>query len=296
MVTMKNGKVIPMDRSHRLIKRVQVYTSNPEFFFSDSFNAVSLFLDALPHVDVDMLARMIPLLGCSGDERVLWPLFDIVSSGSLEEPVCTSAAIHLGLATSLSQQPIDIVNALIDKLNHVDAVIRGSCALSLGWEGNGSAIEPLMAHFSDPDENVRISVVAALCSIESENAMFFLVEKLKIGTKEEQRLIFLHLWRFRRYIRKVENIYIRYIWQADVDLQLDMLSGLAMLPLSPKIINLYRNFVIDDNARVRQQVLQNLSNATPFEYSALNPHISKLLNDENARVRKAAIRLFTRIR
>ena len=293
---MKNGKIIPMDRSRRLVKRVRLYTTNPELFFSDSSNAVSLFLDALPYIDADLLAGIIPLLGCSGDERVLWPLFDMVSSGSLEEPMRTSAAIHLGLATSLSQQPLYIVNALIDKLNHVDAVIRGSCALSLGWEGNGSAIEPLMAHFADPDENVRASVVTALCSVENEKALALLADKLKAGTKEEQRLIFLHLWRFRKYIRKVENIYIRYIWHADADLQVDMLSALAMLPLSPKIIDLYRNFMVDDNARIRHQVLQNLSSATPFEYSALNPHLSKLLNDKDARVRKAAIRLFARLR
>ncbi len=291
---MKNGKLIPMDRPLRLAKRVKGYTSNPEYFFSDIPNAVSLFLDALPYVDSHLLSNMIPLMGCSGDDRVLWPIYDMVCSDSLGDALRTSAAIHLGVALSLSQQADAVVISLIESLDHPDADIRAGCALSLGWEGNTLSILPLMAHIDDTDEHVRASVVAALSSIEDEKALTLLTDKIKRGGKEDRRLIFLHLWRFRRYIRKVENFYIRYIWQSDTDLQLDMLAGLAMLPLSPKLIELYRNFMFDADARIRHQVLNNLSKSTPFEYSALNPHISKLLKDQDARVRKTAIRLFVR--
>lgn len=293
---MKTGKLIPMDRPHRLLKKVRRYTSNADLFFSDSSAAVTLLLDALPHADSGLLMKILPLLGCAGDDRVLWPLFHLISSASLDDPLRTSAAIHLSLAASLSDNPLAIRNALIEKLNHPNAAIRSSCALSLGWEGNGPAIEPLAAHLSDPDQDVRAAVVAALSSVEDEKVLALLEDRIKRGTRTEQRVIFLHLWRFRNHLRQVEDIYIKYMADADTDLRLDMLVGLAMLPLSPRLLGLYRLVVVDDNARIRHQVLENLSILSPLEYRALNQQLRELLDDEDARVRQAAIRLFARLK
>lgn len=293
---MKTAKLIQMDRPHRLQKKVRQYISNSELFFSNSSAAVTLFLDALPHADSQLLSKMLPLLGCAGDDRVLWPLFRLIVSRSLDEPLRTSAAIHLGLAASLNQNPITLRNALIEKLNHPDAAIRCSCALSLGWKGNGPAIKPLAAHLSDPDQDVRAAVIAALSSVEDEEVLVLLENRLKCGKKEEQRVIFLHLWRFRKHLRQVEDIYIKHMAEADTDLRLDMLVGLAMLPLSPKLIDLYRLFVVDKNARIRHQILENLSTISPLEYRSLNHHLRKLLDDEDARVRQAATKLFARLK
>ena len=293
---MKTAKLIPMDREHRLQKRVHQYVSNSELFFSNASAAVTLFLDALPHADSRLLSKMLPLLGCAGDDRVLWPLFHLITSRSLDDPLRTNAAIHLGLAASLSQNPLAIRNALIEKLNHPDAAIRCSCALSLGWKGNRPAIKPLALRFCDPDQDVRAAVITALSSVEDEDVLVLLENRLKCGTKEEQRVIFLHLWRFRKHLSQVEDIYINHMAKADTDLRLDMLVGLAMLPLSPKLIDLYRLFVVDKNARIRHQIVENLSPVSPLEYKALNQHLRKLLDDEDARVRQAAIKLFARPR
>jgi HEAT repeat protein len=293
---MKTGKLIPLDRPRRLLQKVHQYTSNSDLFFSDSSTAVPIFLDALPHADTQLLLKMLPMLGSAGDDRVLWPLFNIIAANSLDEPLRTSAAIQLGLAASLSEDPLAIRNALIELLNHPDASIRSSCALSLGWEGNWPAVKPLAGHLSDPDQDVRMAVVAALSSMEDEKVLALLEDRLNSGTKEEQRVIFLHLWRFRRYLQEVEEIYVKSMADADTDLQLDILVGLAMLPLSPKLLDLYRLFVVDKNARIRHQVLENLSTANPLEYGALNQHLRKLLKDEDARVRQAAIKLFARLK
>jgi HEAT repeat protein len=292
---MKTAKLISMDRPGRLLKKVHQYISNSELFFLDSSTAVTLFLDALPHAEPPLLSKMLPLLGCSADDRVLWPLFGLTTSDSLDDPIRTSAAIHLGLAASLSQNPLAIRMALIEKLNHPDAAIRSSCALSLGWKGNGPAIKPLAAQLSDPDHDVRAAVISALSSVEDEEVLVLLTDRLNRGTKAEQRVIFLHLWRFRKHIKQVEDIYIKHMAEADTDLRLDMLVGLAMLPLSPKLLDLYRLFVVDKNARIRHQILENLSTASPSEYKALNQHLRVLLDDEDAHVRQAAIRLFARI-
>ena len=281
-----------MDRPRRLLKRVYQYTSNSELFFSNSFAAVTLFLDALPHADSPLLLKMLPLLSCAGDDRVLWPLFHLISSGRLDDTLRTSAAIHLGLAASTSENSLAIQNALIEKLNHPNAIIRGSCALSLGWEGNRPAIKPLARCLSDPDPDVRAAVVAALSSVEDKEVLALLENRLKNGTKDEQRVIFLHLWRFRKHLRKIENIYIKYMAEADTDLRLDILVGLAMLPLSPKLLDLYRLLIVDKNARIRHQILENLSTANPIEYNALNKHLRNMLDDEDACVRQAAIKLF----
>lgn len=295
LLIMKTGKLIPMDRPCRLLQKVHRYTSNSELFFSDSSAAVPIFLDALPHADTQLLLKMLPLLGSTGDDRVLWPLFNMIASNSLEEPLRSSAAIQLALAASLSEDPLAIRNALIEQLNHPDASIRSSCALSLGWEENWPAVKPLAGHLSDPDQDVRMAVVAALSSMEDEKVLALLEDQLKSGTKEDQRVIFLHLWRFRRYLQQVEDIYVNSMAEADADLQLDILVGLAMLPLSPKLLDLYRLFVVDKNARIRHQVLENLSTVNPLEYSAIHQHLRNLLKDEDARVRQAAIKLFARI-
>jgi HEAT repeat protein len=292
---MKTAKLIPMDREHRLQKKVNQYISNSELFFSNASDAVTLFLDALPHADSQLLLKMLPLLGCAGDDRVLWPLFHLITSKSLDDPLRASASIHLGLAASLSQNPTTIRNALIEKLNHPNPAIRCSCALSLGWKGNSPAIGPLAAHLSDADQDVRAAVIAALSSVEGIDVLALLENRLEYGTKEELRVIFLHLWRFRKHISQVEDIYIKHITKVDTDLRLDILVGLAMLPLSPKLIDLYRSFLVDKHARIRHQILENLSTVSPLEYKALKHHLRQLLDDEDARVRQAAIKLFARL-
>lgn len=291
---MKTGKLIPMDRPRRLLDKVRQYTSHSEYFFKDLSTAITLFLEALPNADTQLVHQMLPLLGCAGDDRVLWPLFNLMVTGSLDDGLRTSTAIHLGLAASLSQNPAPINTALIKKLSHPDAAIRSSSALALGWEGNRPAITPLAGRLSDPDHNVRASVVAALSSLADKEVLALLEERIKNGKKEEQRLIFLHLWRFDKHLSRVEDIYIDSMADVEPDLLLDLLAGLAMLPLSPRLIDRYRLFMADKNARIRHQVLQNLSAANPFEYSVLNKQLRKMLSDEDALVRQAAIKLFAR--
>ncbi len=289
-----NGKLIPMNRPHRLLEKVRRYTSKPDLFLSDSPAAVSLFLDALPHADSGLLMKMLPLLGCTGDDRVLWPLFNLISADSLDDSLRISAAIHLGLAASLSKDPFDIRNALIEKLNHPDAAVRSSCALSLGWRYNRPAVNALADHLSDPDRDVRAAVVAALSAVEDETALTLLENRLKRGQKSEQSIIFLNLWRFNNHLGKVEDIYVNYMAAADTDLRLNILVGLAMLPISPKLLDLYRRFVTDTNAHIRCQIVENLSTVDPLQYKILTPYLHKLLDDEDAMVRQATIKLFAR--
>ena len=88
-----------------------------------------------------------------------------------------------------------------------------------------------------------------------------------------------------------------YLADMDVfapDLQLDALSALAMIPLSTTILDGYRRFLVDEDPRIRRQVLENLSTKDPADYDPLKDSLHLLLADKDAQVRQAAIRLFVR--
>jgi HEAT repeat protein len=85
---------------------------------------------------------------------VLGPLYKLMLSPEKDEQVRRLAALQLGTAASLSDDPSAMIGKLIENLNHPEPSVRSGSALALGWEGNWAAVESLVAHLSDPDEEV----------------------------------------------------------------------------------------------------------------------------------------------
>jgi len=291
---MTTGVLIPMNRTDRLLEKARDYVADMEAFLSEPAVAVAFLLDALPHADTSLILKMIPLLGYAGKERVLWPLYNLMLEAAKDEPVRRSAAVQLGLAASMSDDPSALTAALIEKLSHPNPSIRSSCALALGWEGNWPAVKPLMAHMPDPDHNVQDAVVAALSSMGDSRVFDLLTARLKIGTVEEQRSILLNIWRFAEQIPRVEEVYLGCMETLSPDLRVDALSGLAMVPLSTAILNSYLQLLADDDFSIRRQVLENLSGEEPIDDARLKELLLVLLADKDAQIRQAAIRHLAR--
>ncbi len=291
---MKTGRLLPMNRTERLLEKARGYLADMEGFLAEPAVAVSVLLDALPHAGPALTMKMLPLLGYAGKDRVLWPLYDLMIEASKDEQVRHLAAVQLGLAASLSKDPSALKAELIEKLDHPNPSVRSSCALALGWEGNWPAIEPLMVHMSDPDRNVQDAVVAALSSMGDVRVLDWLTACLETGTVEEQRSILLNLWRFAEQVPRVEAVYLGCMETLVPELREDALSGLAMLPFSTTILKGYLQFLGDEAPRVRRQVLANLAAAEPVDDEQLKETLCGLLADEDAQIRQAAIRLLAR--
>jgi hypothetical protein len=292
---MNNNRLIVLDRPGRLLKKVRDYLADVDRFMDDTTSAIGVLLDALPHADIALKKKMLPLLGFAGKDRVLWPLYKLVVDPSVDDQIRRSAAVQLGLAASLSDNPEVLKIELIEKLNHhPDAAVRSNCALALGWRGNRSAVDTLLRHLQDPDHDVQTAVVIALSSVGEDRIFDQLVTHLDGSSQEGQRSIMLNLWRFNERLSRVETIYLGWLNRPATDLHADVLSALGMIPLSPDILNLYRRLLSDADAAIRHQVVENLSSADPNEYASIQDSLHGLVKDKDARVRQAAIRLFSR--
>lgn len=291
---MKKGILLPLDRSGRLLKKACDYLTDLERFLSDTTGAVKVLLDSLPCADTELILKIIPLLGCTGKDMVLEPLYSLMTEQSNDEQVRRSAAVHLGLAASMSEDPSVLKEKLIDNLDHPEAVVRSGSALALGWEGNWPAVEPLVAHLSDPDRDVQAAVVAALSSVGDGRVFDILIARLEHGTVEQQRSILLNLWRFAERVSHVEDAYVGCMKTIPPELIVDALSGIAIIPLSGTVLGVYRQFLADGDPRIRRQVLENLYTEDPADYDPLKKILHGLLVDKDPRVRQAAIRLFAK--
>jgi HEAT repeat protein len=283
-----------MNRPDRLLEKARGYLADMEAFLAEPAFAVGVLLDALPHADTALIVRMLPLLGYAGKDRVLWPLYHLMLEASKAESLRHLAAVQLGLAASLSDDPSALKAALIEKLNHPNPSVRSRCALALGWEGNWPAVTSLMVHMPDPDRNVQDAVVAALSSVGDVRVFDLLSARLETGTVEEQRSILLNLWRFAEQVPRVEAVYLGCMEMLLPELRLDALSGLALLPLSTAILKRYRQLLGDEDLRIRRQVMENLSAEAPVDDEQLKAILYGLLSDKDAQIRQAALRLLAR--
>ena len=295
MRQMCKARLIALDRSGRLLNKAREYLANVDLFLADTVGALDHLLEALPHADTKLQLKMLPLLGYVGKDRVLWPLYHLVMDPSANDQVRRLAAIQLGLAASSSDDPAALKTELINQLNrHPEVAVRSNCALALGWLGNRPAVTALLDHLQDSDRDVQTAVVTALSSVADERVFDRMVAHLENGNLEVQRCILLNLWRFNEQRSRVEAIYLGWLNRSATDLHVDVLSALGMIRLSPDILDLYRRLLADKDATIRYQVVENLSSADPNAYASIKDNLDGLLKDDDARVRQAAIRLFTR--
>ena len=162
---MNTATLILLDRPGRLLKKTRGYLADMEMFISDPVGAVTILLDTLPYADTALILKILPLLGYAGKDRALWPLYHLMMETSADDQICRSAALQLGMAASLSEDPSRLKSELINNLNHPESSVRSCCALALGWEGNRPAVSALMASLQDP--RIRHQVVENLSAVDT---------------------------------------------------------------------------------------------------------------------------------
>ena len=291
---MKQSTIISLDRPGRLLKKSEAYLSDINIFLEEIPASITILLDTLALADSSLTARILPLLGSAGRDRVLRPLFHVMMDSSAREGVRRLAAMQLGLAASLSEDPSALNADLIENLDHSEPLVRASCALALGWEGNARGVAALMSHLQDPDRDVQAAVAAALSSINDGRVFDYLIDRLKNGTLEEQRSIVLNLWRFSERRSGVETVYLNCLdWLPD-ELVSDILSAVSMIPHTPVVFTIYRRMLSVDDLKIRLQVLENLEALDPLDYQSLNNHLYALLTDRETKIRQAATRLLAK--
>ena len=293
-MAMKPTALICMDRPGRLRKKAKAYLADMDAFLADIPGAITVLLNTLPHADPLLAVKILPLLGAAGKDRVLWPLFDVMMDPSVDEVIRRAAAVQLGLAASLSENPSVLITELIATLDHRDPLIRGGSALALGWEANATAIPALMSHLQDADRDVQAAVVAALSSIGDALVFDRLTQRLTEGALEEQRSIVLNLWRFAESTPRVERVYLDCLDWLPVELYPDILSGVAMIPQTTVILSIYRRMLEEGDVHLRLKALENLEALDPEDYTSLNGHLRLLLTNEEDRVRQAVTRLLAK--
>ena len=286
-----SGSIIPMDRAHRLLRKARPYLTDLAHFLTDTKTAVSVLLDAMPHADRPTLLTMIPLVGYGGRDRALLPLYRLMLENIGDESIRTAAAVQLGVAASLSMEVNDIRTRLIVDLDHADSRIRCACSLALGWEGNTAAADVLLNHLTDPDGDVQAAVVTALASLGDPALFSRLTHCMPTAAVDVRRSILLNLWRFQDRVEQVEKWYIDTLPTIEAALRQDLLDGLAMLTLSPAILDLYRTLLDDPDPRIRRQVLENLLANDAAALRPLMPIFHRHAMDQDPGVRRAAIRL-----
>ena len=291
---MKSAEVIPFNRSNHLLKKAQVLLENTELFYSETQKGVMCLLDALPYCQPATVLKVLPLLGYAGKDRVLWPLFRLIIEPEQDEQIRFSAAVQLGTAASQSRDPSGVTAMLIDCLDYPSSSIRGSCALALGWDGNSIAVNHLLDHLTDKDRDVQAAIVTALSAIGGVHVYRQLTHRLKTGSIEEKRSISLNLWRFAEKMPQVKDVYVEQIDLIEAEVKVDLLTGIGMIPLSEKILSVYRRLLGETDGQAQLQVLLNLSTRTPSDYVELTPKLKELAKNGENKIRQMAIRLLSK--
>jgi HEAT repeat protein len=291
---MKSAEVLPFNRSNHLLKKAQALLENKDLYFSDPQQGVTCLLDALPYCQPSMMLKILPLLGYAGKDRVLWPLYRLIINPEQNDQVRFSSAVQLATAASQSRDPSAVTALLIDCLDYPQSSVRSSCAIALGWDGNTIAVNHLLHHLTDNDRDVQAAIVTALSAIGGLQVYNQLTDRLRTGTIEEKRSIVLNLWRFMEKMPQVKDVYLNYIDQIEAELKVDLLTGVGMIPLSEKIISVYRSLLSEKDVDVQFQVLKNLSTRTPTDYFELTTGLKELAKNGENRIRQMAIRLLSK--
>ena len=289
---MKTARLVPLNRSDRILKKVRRYLAAPPLAVNEMPESFCVLIDALPFADTALLSRIVPLLGYRGDDRVLEALFGLIVEDAIDESVRRLAALQLSLAAAASDDSQMLVEALIAHLDHPCPAVRANCAIALGWRNHRAAVEPLLAHLGDPDRDVREAVVVALASVGTTEVFERLTGELNSARQDLGRCILLNLWRFERPAGRVVTTYLESMATLPAALRLDALCGLGMLPLSKTILHGYGQLLSDDDPQIRRQVIENLKAVPSSDYRSLWDRLEQLLSDTNNGVRQAAIRLF----
>jgi HEAT repeat protein len=289
--------IIPFDAQGRLVAKARGYAQALDQLIQDGAQAVDPLVRALPLADSDLKLKIVLMLGTMADSRVIQPLYDLLRDEGQAENLCQAAAVQLSLVGGLLPPPErrKLAERLIADLASDNAQLRGYAAFALGWEGNQTAVAPLVEALRDEDAEVQQAAVSALTNINDDRLFTALAGRLKHGAKEQQRAILYHLSCFTRRRAEIAAICAEFLNHPDADLRYDALVVLDTVSRTQKPLEIYLGCLQDNDPRIREQALVLLTQADKQCLKALQPHLQSMLLDPSTSMRQAAVRLLHHI-
>jgi len=294
---MKQNHVIEFEPKERILEKAKKYVESVDLFFEERDRAVPLLLKAMKLADRDLKHQIMFILGSFAKEKVVWPLYDIMTDPSEAEEVRHDAAIQLSVIGPLLKDPRLLTERLLKEIESADAERRLHATFAVGWEGNVPAAVPLIERLYDSDPRVQQTAVNALCNLRDDRILELLSDRLTHGPVEQKRAILFNLWRFYSKREGVTQIYLKYLEHEDADLRFDALVCLLPLVETQDFFDVYRKCLKDQDGRIRELALKRLAEeAGERVLQSLRAEIEPLLDDPDMKVKKAALEILRKTR
>ena len=287
---MKNNRVIELDPKERVLEKARKYAESIELFLEEEDQAVSVMLKALKHAGRELKREIMLVLGSFAKEKVVWPLFDMMSDTSENEEVRHDASIQLSVIGPLLKDPQPLIERLLKEVESADAERRLHATFAIGWEGNVQAALPLIERLYDSDSHVQGTAVNALCNLRDDKILKLLIDRLEHGSLEQKRVILFNLWRFSSREKEVTEVYLKYVEHENPELRFDALVCLGPMTQVRQHGETYRKCLKDKDERVRELALKRLAEeGGEAVLHSLRAEIETLVNDPDIKVKRAAL-------
>ena len=294
---MKKNPVIELEPKARILDKARKYIESVESFLDDGDQAVSLLLRAMKHADRDLKREIMLVLGSFAKEKVLWPLYDMMTDSSENEEVRHDAAIQLSVIGPLIKDRQPLVDRLLKEIESSDAERRLHATFAIGWEGNFQAATSLIGRLYDADTRVQQTAVNALCNLRDDKILDLLIDRLDHGPLEQKSAILFNLWRFDSKGERVKQVYLKCLEHEEPDIRFDALVCLGPITEARDYLDLYRKCLKDKDDRIRELALKRLAEEAGTSLpELLRAEIEGLLNDPNMKVKKAALQILRKNR
>ena len=287
---MKNNRVIELDPKERVLEKARKYAESIELFLEEEDQAVSVMLKALKHAGRELKREIMLVLGSFAKEKVVWPLFDMMTDTSENEEVRHDASIQLSVIGPLLKDPQPLIERLLKEVESADAERRLHATFAIGWEGNVQAALPLIERLYDSDSRVQETAVNALCNLRDDKILKLLVDRLEHGSLDQKRVILFNLWRFSSREKEVTEVYLNYLEHENPELRFDALVCLGPITHVLQHGETYRKCLKDKDERVRELALKRLAKeGGEAVLQSLRAEIETLVNDPDMKVKRAAL-------
>jgi HEAT repeat protein len=285
------GTIIRFNRRERLLSQVRAYITAVDALIQDGDHGIDLLLKGFPYADDELKVKIVLMLGTLANERVIWPLVNIMCDGSLGETIRQAAAIQISVVGGLLHNTDALTDRLLGEIENPSPVARANAVFALGWEGNLRAASDLIDSLADEDIEVQQAAVNALSNLRDERLFSLLTQRLQQGSKEQQRSILYNLGQFPSRHGDVVRICKTFIYHNDADLRYDALVVLNSVADADTHLSFYAHCLDDDDPRIRELVLIRLTSIAPKTLRGLSVDVRRLMEDRSAKVRQAATRL-----
>jgi HEAT repeat protein len=294
---MKKNAVIELEPKARILEKARKYIESIESFLDDGDQAASLLLRAMKHADRDLKREIMLVLGSFAKEKVLWPLYDLMTDPSENEDIRHDAAIQLSVIGPLIKNPQPLIDRLLEEIKSSDAERRLHATFAIGWEGNFQAATSLIGRLYDADTRVQQTAVNALCNLRDDRILDLLVDRLEHGPVEQKSAILFNLWRFDSKGERVRQIYLKCLEHEEPDIRFEALVCLGPITEIRDYPEVYRKCLKDKDERIRELALKRLAEeAGSTVVEMLRVDIENLLDDANMKVKKAALQILRKHR